>query len=245
MKSLHYKHLLCKELDQTELDSMLKLMQENYTDISREQFLNDLSQKEYAGLLYDCNNCVQGFTTYAVNPNQSGSFNYAVLFSGDTIISPEYWGTIELIRGWCYSVAHIMKTHPEKTWYWFLLSKGHRTFMYLPLFFESYYPQMDGEQEQQSFLFEMLEELAGKIYPNLYEKGSGIIRFPYQGGELKEDLAKGTFDKASKKQVKWFIQNNPNFFKGDELICLCKIDPKNMRGFAKKFLSNHLAKYEF
>ncbi len=240
MKNLKYKHLHCNSLDQETLSSMLLLMQENYTDITEAQFLNDLSTKQFVGLLCDEGNEVRGFTTYAVNPNQSGTENYSVLFSGDTIISPEFWGTIELIRGWCFSVAQIMKTEPNKTWYWFLLSKGHRTFMYLPLFFEQYYPQLEGNPEQQSALFDLMETLAIKIYPELYQAGTGIIRFPYEGGELKESLAQGTFDKASKKQVNWFIQKNPYFYKGDELICLSKIDPANMRGFAKEFLSQHL-----
>ena len=241
MKSLKYNHLSCNSLNQETLQSMLKLMQENYTDITEAQFLNDLYKKQYVGLLHDEENIVRGFTTYAVNPNNSGTEEYAVLFSGDTIISPEYWGTIELIRGWCYSVAQIMKTERNKTWYWFLLSKGHRTFMYLPLFFEHYYPQCDGNSEEQVALFEMMETLANKIYPDLYKKDSGIIRFPIEGGELKESLAQGTFDKSSKKHVNWFIQKNPLFYKGDELICLSRIDPNNMRGFAKEFLLQHLA----
>lgn len=241
MKNLKYKHVTCNNLDKDTLSSMLLLMQENYTDITEAQFLQDLSTKQFVGLLCDEYNQVRGFTTYAVNPNQSGTENYSVLFSGDTIISPEFWGTIELIRGWCFSVAQIMKTEPNKTWYWFLLSKGHRTFMYLPLFFEEYYPQLEGNPKQQAALFNLMETLAVKIYPELYQAGTGIIRFPYEGGELKESLAQGTFDKASKKQVHWFIQKNPYFYKGDELICLSKIDPANMRGFAKEFLSQHLA----
>lgn len=241
MKSLSYKHVPCNQLNEATLQSMLRLMQENYTDITEAQFLKDLSKKQYVGLLIDSEHEVRGFTTYAINPNHSGTESYSVLFSGDTIISPEFWGTIELIRGWCFSVAQIMKTEPNKTWYWFLLSKGHRTFMYLPLFFETYYPQCDGIPEEQKVLFELMEELASQIYPDLYEKGSGIIRFPYEGGELKESLAQGTFDKSSKKHVSWFIQKNPHFYKGDELICLSKIDPNNMRGFAKEFLTQHLS----
>ena len=241
MKNLKYKHLSCNNLNKDTISSMLILMQDNYSNITEEQFLQDLSTKQFVGLLCDEDNKVRGFTTYAVNPNQSGTENYSVLFSGDTIISPEFWGTIELIRGWCFSVAQIMKTDPNKTWYWFLLSKGHRTFMYLPLFFEQYYPQIEGNIKQQADLFNLMETLAVKIYPKLYQAGTGIIRFPYEGGELKESLAQGTFDKAYKKHVNWFIQKNPYFYLGDELICLSKIDPTNMRGFAKDFLTQHLA----
>lgn len=242
--SLHYQHFSCDELNESLHEEMYQLMQANYQDVNRKQFHFDLSKKQYAGLLFDDNRILRGFTTYALNPNQSGTEEYSILFSGDTIISPEYWGTIELIRGWCLSVASIIKTNPAKNWYWFLLSKGHRTFMYLPLFFKEYYPCIDADKKSQEELFKLLEEMATHIYPELYKKGSGIIQFPLDGGELKSELAQATFDKASKQQVRWFLEKNPGFYKGDELICLCKIEPENMRGFAKEFLMKNLGHNE-
>lgn len=240
-KVLNYAHMNCEELNDDMRNSMLELMQDNYINVTKEQFLKDLSNKQFVGLLFDEKKKVRGFTTFAINPNNCGTEEYAVVFSGDTIISPQYWGTIELIRGWCFSVASMMKKFPNKVWYWFLLSKGHRTYMYLPLFFDKYYPCVDADANEQAELFSLLERLSEKIYPSLYVKGSGIIRFPNDGGELKEELAKGTFEKSNKKHVKWFLEKNPGFYLGDELICLCKIDTNNMRGFAKEFLSQNLS----
>lgn len=242
--SLHYKHLNCKDLSASLCNDMYILMQENYQDMSKVQFLQDLNKKQFVGLLFDDSDKLRGFTTFAVNPNECGTSSYSVLFSGDTIISPQYWGTIELIRGWCLSVASIMKSNQQVDWYWFLLSKGHRTFMYLPLFFKEYYPQLAANPSNQQLLFNQLETIAFSIYPELYQSKSGIIQFPIQGGELKKELAQATFDKAGKDQVKWFLEKNPGFYKGDELICLCKISPENMRGYAREFLVKNLASNE-
>ncbi|MDZ4667669.1 MAG: hypothetical protein SGJ00_07275 [bacterium] len=242
--NLHYQHAACTEIGPFLFEPMLKLMQENYTDVTKEQFLNDLEKKQYIGLLFDDNHILRGFTTYAINPNNSGGDDYAILFSGDTIISPDYWGTMELVRGWCLTVASIMKTHSAKNWYWFLLSKGHRTFMYLPLFFEAYYPSLEAEPSEQLAQFKLMEEMALQIYPNLYVKGTGILQFATEGGELKQELAQTTFERAGKKHIDWFVKKNPGFYQGDELICIAKIDPNNMKGFAKNFLVRNLKEDE-
>ena len=133
---LRYTNILTKDLTQASLGRMFLIMEQNYSSISRISFDKDLENKQFIGVLKDTNNVIQGFTTYAINPCETGTLEYNILFSGDTIISPEYWGSQELVKGWCKTVGGLIAGSPEKKWYWFLLSKGHRTYMYLPLFFE-------------------------------------------------------------------------------------------------------------
>ena len=136
---LVYSHICSKNLTQSSIERMYCIMEQNYSSISFPSFKNDLKNKQFIGLLKDIDNQIQGFTTYAINPFGLGNSEYNILFSGDTIISPPYWGSQELAKGWCTTVGGLISGNPEKKWYWFLLSKGHRTYLYLPLFFKKYY----------------------------------------------------------------------------------------------------------
>jgi hydroxyacylglutathione hydrolase len=66
---------------------MYSLMQENYDFILLENFKKDLIKKDYIGLLIDNNMTIQGFTTYAFNPNNYTNKKYNILFSGDTLFN--------------------------------------------------------------------------------------------------------------------------------------------------------------
>ena len=98
---LVYSHICSKNLTQSSIERMYFIMEQNYSSISLHAFENDLKNKQIIGLLKDDDNQIQGFTTYAINPFGLGTSEYNILFSGDTIISPKYWGSQELVKGWC------------------------------------------------------------------------------------------------------------------------------------------------
>ena len=74
-------------------------------------------------------------STFAVNPGGYQNKDYNILFSGDTIISGDF--IPKLVKSWCVLVAPLLHKYPNKTWMWYLLSKGHRTYMYLPFSLEN------------------------------------------------------------------------------------------------------------
>jgi hypothetical protein len=141
-KLLEFVLLKREELNETDIHRMYELMEQSYDHVNYQTFVHDLSNKDYVGLLFDKFKVIQGFTTFGINPKGTGTAQYSIIFSGDTIISPHHWGTQEMMRGWGISVGKIMASDITKTWYWFLLSKGHRTYMYLPLFFNENYPSI-------------------------------------------------------------------------------------------------------
>ena len=221
-------------LDEGAVKRMFELMEESYDHVSYPTFVNDLSYKKYVGILVDAHKVIQGFTTFGINPKGTGTKEYSIIFSGDTIIAPGYWGTQEMMRGWGISVGKIIAAEPHKKWYWFLLSKGHRTYMYLPLFFTDYYPSL--ASATNTLLKSIVDETASKLYPGFYDPASGVLAFDKKIGELKPELAQATFDKKNKPHVKFFLEKNPGFYKGDELMCLALLAPDNIIGYGKKYI---------
>ena len=144
-----------------------------------------------------------------------------------------------MVRGWATSVGRIIASEPGKKWYWFLLSKGHRTYMYLPLFFNEYYPSANGSLANP--LLEILETTAQRLYDGCYKQASGLIVFDRKMGELKSIHTQSTYEKQHKPHVKLFLRLNPYFHQGDELVCLTHLHPDNMRGYAKKYMLEGMA----
>ncbi|MDZ7846362.1 MAG: hypothetical protein U5L96_06150 [Owenweeksia sp.] len=214
-------------LEQEQLKRMYRLMEENYDCVSFAAFKKDLSGKDYVSLLVDENLQIQGFSTYALNPAGTGTENYNILFSGDTIINPEYWGSRILAKSWAEVVGTLLKKYPAKKLYWLLISKGHRTFMYLPVFFNEFVPHID--MEGKAHLTEIAARSATKMFGQSFKPKTGLIEFEKSHGQLKESLAHGTVEKQQHEWINFFVQQNPRFYEGVELVCLAEISEANMK----------------
>ena len=225
---LNYNLKYIHELDAALIERLFVLMDQNYNCVSFKAFTNDLANKQLIGLLKDETGEIQGFTTFAINPCNTGTAEYNILFSGDTIIAPAFWGTQELATGWCKTVGGLIAGSPQKKWYWFLLSKGHRTYMYLPLFFEKYYPAFDKNVEDD--LFPIVNSCADAMYGSSWKPQDGVIRFEESHGELKDEFSKTT---KKNKHIQFFLERNPHFYKGDELTCMADLSVDNFKRFTQ------------
>jgi len=220
------------QLSSVQRTRMYDLFAANYDKTSEQQFFDDLSNKQFILLLTDEVNIIQGFSTVGVNPKGCGTADYNILFSGDTIISPEHWGTQELAKGFTETVGKLVASDEEKDWYWFLMSKGHRTYMYLAIFFEAYYPHV---KEGHPKLKQILDKVAFTLFGNYWKPEADLIVFPESMGELSSELAQGTFDKQKNKHVAFFLEKNPRFYKGEELACITPLHLENFHPRMRKY----------
>jgi hypothetical protein len=230
--SLEFQLSEVASLKEIVLQRMYFLMNENYNKVSESNFYSDLNKKDWVGLITNESGKIQGFTTFAINPAGSGTKSYNILFSGDTILAPEHWGSQVMMQGWCNSVGRFIAGDPDKLWYWYLLSKGHRTYMYLPLFFQHYFPAIN-PGEEYSQLTKVANEVSIKLFDKYWIPEDGVIRFDQSLGELKPELTEATYQKKGSDFVKFFIEKNPGFFKGEELVCIGLIDPEYLLRSAK------------
>ena len=225
-QKLHSALVPLRSLQAEEVARMYALMRENYEGVSEGTFRDDLSRKQLVLVFRDAQEVIQGFTTLAMNPAGGGGKDYSIIFSGDTLISPAHWGTQEMIRGWCRALGSIMAGQPDTDWYWYLISKGHRTYMYLPLFLKEYHPS--ATENPPARLLEILDDCSRRMFGDRWHPEEGLIRFPEPAGTLKPELAEATFLKKHKPDVRFFLEKNPEFYKGDELACLASLALDNI-----------------
>ncbi len=208
-------------LSPAEIRDMHRLMEENYEAVPRDQFDRDLAAKDEVLLLHDDAGAVCGFTTLAWNP--TGRLDEGdILFSGDTIIDRQHWGTQELVRAFCRRAGQ-WRAASRRPLFWFLISKGHRTYLYLPLFARRFHPHP--EQAEASW-----QALAGRIAESMFgdcwKPAQGVIRFPSSHGHLRESLTDGNLENP---WIARFNRLNPHHAAGEELVCLTEMDEANLR----------------
>jgi len=231
---IHSRIVSVGELAPADARAMYEIFARHYDCVSLEQFLIDLSEKNFVLILRNPNHAICGFSTQKVFRVTVEGTPVRAVFSGDTIVDLAYWGEQELGRCWCRYVSSVYWEEPDVPLYWFLISKGYRTYLYLPLFFESFYPNC--EAPTPAFEQRLLETLAAAKFPDHYRPKSGLIEFPQSHGQLKRHLAEIPARRLRDPHVQFFLKRNPGYAAGHELACLAEISPSNMKLFAGRIL---------
>lgn len=235
---LHSRLVPLVEIAECERYAMYSIFARHYDCVSVDRFLSDLAEKDCVLLLWDANGDICGFSTQRLLRAAVGGVPIRAVFSGDTIIDPAHWGEQELGRCWCRYVSCLYGEEPDVPLYWFLISKGYRTYLYLPIFFETFYPNY--QTPTPEFEQRVLDTLAMAKFPMHYQPGSGIIEFPQSQGQLKPHLAEIPARRLRNPHVQFFLARNPAFASGGELACLAEISPSNMKLFAGRILQQML-----
>jgi len=219
-------------LGPSDRDELFTLYSRHYCGAKRDQFENDMAEKEVVILLHDrSNHQVCGFSTQMILRRRIGGQEVRALFSGDTIIAPSHWGDQELRRGWCRYAAAALTAEPGVPLYWFLMTKGYRTYLYLPVFFRDFFPHYDRETPLE--LQTLLDGFARQKFGDAYDASSGLIRFAETHGQLTDELSGVPERRANDPHVKFFLQRNPEYIRGVELACITEISHENIRPFAR------------
>ena len=214
---------------------MFALFARHYDCVCLEKFRSDLEEKDCVLMLHNENGAICGFSTQMILRTTVQARKVRAVFSGDTIVDRAYWGEQELGRGWCRYVSAIYAEEPDVPLYWFLISKGYRTYLYLPLFFDQFYPNY--QSATPAFEHSVLNTLAQGKFPMDFDPDRGVVAFSQSQGQLKPHLAEIPARRLRNPHVQFFLQRNPGYRRGDELVCLAEISPFNMKLFAGRILA--------
>jgi len=206
------------------IQELFELFNEYY-QATFETFQQDLSNKNWILLLRDTGmGDIQGFSTLAFYKSSPQAGEVGVVYSGDTIIRPAYWGTPELPRIWIKTVLEVGESLP-KPLYWLLISSGYKTYRFLTVFFKEFYPRYD--QPTPAETQALIHHLALERFGTDYRLELGIVRFQTGATPLKAGVAEITESRLKDPHVAFFLQANPGHTAGDELVCITHLHPDN------------------
>jgi hypothetical protein len=226
-------HALFKQVaDITEKDrNEITELYLGYFDGSDEaQVISDLENKTEILLLY-CEKSLVGFTTLQLYDFKWQDTLIQIIYSGDTVVHHAHWGQQSLAFAWIANLGKLQRERPDVPLYWFVIIKGHRTYKFLPVFGKSFYPHWSIDR---SDLKPLADALALEKFGSDYSPATGLVKFAASRGHLNPRIAYPSEKEKSKEAVQFFLQKNPGYALGHELVCLCEISEDNMKPLTKR-----------
>lgn len=221
------------QLSDHTIETMFDLFQD-YFVADFDTFQRDLGNKNWVILLKNTvSGSIEGFSTLAFYKSIVDLEEIGIVYSGDTIIRPEYWGAPELPRTWIKTVLEIGETLP-KPLYWLLISSGYKTYRFLSVFYKEYYPRYNRQTPPK--IQSTIHHLAKERFGEEYDPKTGVIRFTSGATPLRAGVAEISGRRLKDPNVAFFIQKNPGHAQGDELVCLTHIDPENLTPAGKRMI---------
>ncbi len=229
--------VLRAELAPAQTDEMFALLMAHFEGVTRAQFERDLLEKSHAILITRDERLV-GFSTLLAYETTFQRVPVSVIYSGDTIVVPEAWGTTALPRAWIAAVNGLRATLPRGRYYWLLLTSGFRTYRFLPVFWREFFPCF--ERTAPPELQRLLHHLACERFGDQYDPGSGLVRFA-QPQRLRAELNRIPEGRsATDPHVNFFSRRNPDCARGDELVCLTELCPENLTAAGRRMVKPRL-----
>jgi hypothetical protein len=222
------------DLRSEQRSEMARLYLSCYEATSESVFLRDLQAKD-AALLVTVGGELIGFTTLRVFEHPWKGTLLRIVYSGDTVVDRAHWGQQTLAFAWIRHAGELRRAYPEHPLYWFLLVKGHRTYRFLPAFAKSFYPHW---RQDDRHLRPLADDLALAMFPDDYNRATGVVEFEPSRGQLKSDIAQPPAAARSREDVEFFLARNPGYVRGHELVCLCKLDERNLKPLARRLFQH-------
>lgn len=224
-------------IDAEDVDRLYDLFVRYYLHVDRATFDRDWNEKDWILLLRDDAGVLRGFTTMKLYDLVVSGRPLRAVFNGNTIIDQAYWGEQALVRTWCGFMAELKAKAPVVPLYWYLICSGYRTYLYLPLFFREFFPRHD--RALPDFERELIDFLGGMKFPTEYR--DGVVRVARERECLHRGLAVPPAAKMKHPHIRFFVERNRNYLRGDELVCIAEYSIKNTRRTARQALLERAA----
>lgn len=210
---------------------MLRLMETHFHGVTPEQFDRDLAEKDWV-LRFMRDDHLIGFSTLQVCGALHEGRCVTVIYSGDTVMSPEAWGSPLLARAWIALVRALQSRGSGGAWYWLLISSGFRTYRFLPVFWREFWPRFDARPSDTPPL---LAALARERFGDRFDAEMGVVRFE-NPQHLRDHLSTIPDGKSDDPHVRFFIERNPGHADGDELVCLAELSDANLTAAGQRMV---------
>lgn len=218
---------------------MYLLMSRYYAGINEAQFREDLAKKSVVFLL-ESEGRIYGFSSLLYSPLEVQGVRITAAYSGDTVLDRQFWGTRELGKVFLRHLWLHKMRDPFTPLYWFLMSKGYKTYLLMANNFSDYYPRP--RADIPGFEKALMDAFYAGLYPAQYR--DGLIRFEEAPCKLKQGVA--DIDAAlleSNEKVALFQRLNPDWKNGTELACVARMTLSmpffyGTKALIKKFLAS-------
>jgi hypothetical protein len=83
-------------------------------------------------------------------------------------------------------------------------------------------------------------QLAQEKFGDNYNSTTGVVEFRPSRGQLKLSLAQATPQELTKPATQFFLERNPGYRAGHELVCICELELHNMKPLTARIFQRAL-----
>lgn len=215
------------ELTASERATMLGLLSLEFLGVSRQDFIQDLEEKEAVMLLHKETHDgeIVGFSTLMTFELPVDGRKVKAVFSGDTTVLKEYRSStgfgIEIARYF----TKALEMFPKHEIYYILISKGWRTYKILPFFFKNFAPKHDTPSSTKDKA--VMDAFGRKKYPREYHSDRGLIMFSKETQRLIPGSVDALPPLEPDVHTRFFLERNLTYLSGTELVCVAPVNEDN------------------
>jgi len=206
---------------------MYALYETYYENTALDIFLSDLSKKSGVILVERASdNQLVGFSTQTFFDLKVDGKRVRGIFSGDTVIDKAYWGNNALANTFYRRLIIERFKRPFTPFYWFLISKGFKTYLLMTNNFYNYYPNVNGKDDKYKSI---TKAYCSALFPESFDADKMLLDFGDDYVRLKETIAEITPElKSANKHIAFFDKVNPSWRRGTEVPCLAACDYESL-----------------
>jgi hypothetical protein len=123
---------------------------------------------------------------------------------------------------------------PKENFYWFLISKGYKTYKMLPTFFNDFYPNYFSATP--GFEQAVMNTFGKTKYPDEYNEKTGVIEYIGIKDKLKSGVADVTEKLSEDGHIRFFLDRNPGYGNGNDLVCIASLNKDNLKKSVRRTL---------
>lgn len=204
------------EIDAATRKAMYELFCSQFDGVSLEDFGNDLEKKNWVLLLRSDSGELSGFSSMHLYDVTVEGRELTVIYSGDTVVDSDTWSDSALSYYWMGAVDYLRRLHHKERLYWFLLVSGYRTYRFLPVYSEFFFPRYDKPTPDD--VRTTMDTLAADRFGEQYDAKIGVVRLKVPA-QLKGKYRGIPENRLADPHIAFFAERNPGHEQGDELVC--------------------------
>ncbi len=235
MRKLKASTLNIASFSSNQIEELYNIFSKYYKNVDFDKFKKDFLKKDKVILLKDKKSkLIKGFSTLKIFNVEINNKKIIGLFSGDTVIDKEYWGQSALTFEFFKNLMKIRLLNLNKDFYWYLISKGYKTYLLLTNNFKNYYPRYDKPTSKNAK--QIIDTFSFELFEDQYIKEKGIIIPKLKTDSLRNETAPINHNELLDPNIKYFEEINPNWNLGEELCCIGRVDIGLIQRYLSKFL---------
>ena len=213
------RYLPIHRVSPVQIREMYALYNRYYENTSLDIFLNDMARKSGVFLVRRRSDSrIVGFSTVTRMVLTASGKPVRGVFSGDTVIEKEYWGTRALQVSFLLYLLRTRFRYPFSSMFWLLISKGYKTYLLLANNFPRYYPNPNGENGN---LAPLVREYCQQLFPDAWVEHQQLLDFGDRYQCLRGEVAEITPEMRKQHPcIAYFERCNPSWPRGTELPCI-------------------------